>query len=536
MLAELRVRNLGVIEDVLLELGPGMTALTGETGAGKTLIVEALQLVLGARAGSGIQRRGSDETVIEARFIDDEGDAEVPHELVLTRSVKAEGRSRAEIDGRMVPLSALASAGADLVDILGQNDHYSLLSAGAQKKSFDTFTGVDTRELDDVVNRVRRLSAELDDLGGDGKGRRNALGLLDHEIAEIDSALISDLDELTTLSVEEERLADLSAHREAIETVLATLDGDDSSSDPGAFAVLARSVELLKGMNSLAGLASRLQTASVEIADVASELRNALELSQDDPRALDAIQRRRRLLSDLLKKYGATLRDVLEYKEIARRRRDDLVNLAERARLLTAEIEKLEARQVELERSVRSARKAGIAPFTAALHSRLVELGMSGTRFDVEVSDDGAGEPIRFLLSANLGEALQPLAKVASGGELARAMLAVRLVSSGGPPTMVFDEVDAGIGGSAAIFLGRSLKEVASRHQVLVVTHLAQVAAVADHHVAVEKSTSEGRTSTAIRELSGQERIVEISRMLSGHPDRSMARAHAAELLSSGQR
>ncbi|MCL5445545.1 MAG: DNA repair protein RecN, partial [Actinobacteria bacterium] len=235
-------------------------------------------------------------------------------------------------------------------------------------------------------------------------------------------------------------------------------------------------------------------------------------------------------------KYGATLRDVLEYKEIARRRRDDLVNLAERARLLTAEIEKLEARQVELERSVRSARKAGIAPFTAALHSRLVELGMSGTRFDVEVSDDGAGEPIRFLLSANLGEALQPLAKVASGGELARAMLAVRLVSSGGPPTMVFDEVDAGIGGSAAIFLGRSLKEVASRHQVLVVTHLAQVAAVADHHVAVEKSTSEGRTSTAIRELSGQERIVEISRMLSGHPDSATARAHAAELLSSGQR
>lgn len=535
MLAELRVRNLGVIEDVVLELSGGMTALTGETGAGKTLLVEALQLVLGARVNSAMQRGGSDEAVIEARFFRERGGQPQDRELVLARSIKTQGRSRAQMDGQMVPLSALADAGSGLVDILGQNDHHSLVLASAQRRALDCFAGIDTGELEAVGARLAELRKELDELGGDAAQRSRAIDLLNYEIAEIDSAQISDPDELDSLMGEQERLADLSAQRESIEKVLSTLDGDADAVDTGASAALASAVLVLKGVKSLSGLESRVETARVEVADVASELRRMLELSQDDPEALETLWRRIRLLHDIAKRYGGTLEAALSYERSARDRLDDLVKLSERAELLAAEIDAVSEEHIALENAVRSARKLAIAPFTAALHDRLCDLAMKGARFDVEISDKGAGEPIRFLLSANPGEPLQALAKVASGGELARAMLAIRLVSSGGPATMVFDEVDAGVGGEAARYLARSLKEVSASHQVLVVTHLAQVAAFADHHLAIEKSTSQGRTVTSIRKLTGQERVVEISRMLSGHPDSATARAHATELLALGK-
>jgi DNA repair protein RecN (Recombination protein N) len=549
------VRGLGVIDDLTVTFGPGMTAVTGETGTGKTLLVEALHLVLGGRASPSLVRDGADEVLVEARFVMAPAPEDSESEVVLARSVPASGRSRSWRDGRMVPLTGLAESGADLVDIYGQHDHQALLSPAAQRRILDEYCGSDLSPRRNARRALRELEDAIAALGGSDAERSREADVLRHQLREIDGATISDPEEEVHLREERDRLAELAEHRGAVASILASFEGDaggaGSGADEGVLSVLARSAEALGSMRALSGWADRVRAAVTDLGDVASELRHATEAWEDDPDRLDQVHRRLQQLAELRRKYGPSLPEVLAFAERARQR----LELLDRAEATAADLtERRRAAVVELhaaEDELRATRRDGAAKFATLVEERLRDLAMPHARFTVVVGTGGdpsgpgtepsegqdrAGDRVRFLLGANPGEPVQELLRVASGGELSRTMLAIRLVASGGPDTMVFDEVDSGVGGEAARSLARALTEVARHRQVLVVTHLPQVAAAADSQITVRKVLEGGRTVTEVHVLDAEERVVELSRMLSGHPDSPTARAHAEELLAMSAR
>jgi DNA repair protein RecN (Recombination protein N) len=532
VLVELRVQDLGVIESVTLDLADGMTALTGETGAGKTLLVEALELLVGGRADPVLVRPGTDQALVEGRFIVDD------EEVILARAVPLKGRSRAWIDGRMAPISALSEVGARLVDLHGQHAHQSLLDPAVQRQSLDSFCRIDLEPLVAARAACRSLASELDALGGDERARAREIDLLRHQLSEIDGAGLGDPEEDEGLAREEERLAEASAHREAAGAALAALDADEAPAAVsaraagGALDQIGAALGALSGRAPLAAVAGRLAAIQAETADVASDLRQVVETWEDDPERLAEVRTRRNLLHELSRKYGDGIAGVLAYAEEIRSRVDDLASVEERAAALQSELAGAEAHLAAVEATVGAARRAGAPELARAVETRLRALAMPRARIEVTVGERDPGDDVSFLLGANPGEAVLPLAKVASGGELARAMLALRLVLTEAPPTIVFDEVDAGIGGEAALAVGQALAEVARRHQVLVVTHLAQVAAYAGQQVSVRKEVSAGRTLAVTQSLGTEPRVVELARMLSGQPDSPTARRHAQELLA----
>lgn len=520
MLSELRVEGLGVIEELRLSLGPGMTAVTGETGAGKTLVVGAIQLLTGARADSAVVRSGAEEAVVDGRF-----DCEA--EVVLSRAVPASGRSRAYRDGRPITAAELAEQGSALVELHGQHAHQVLLRGRAQREALDTFGDIDRRPLETARRQVRELRAELERLGGDERSRARELDLVRFQLDELDAAAIDDVDEDDRLRDEESVLGDARAHREAAAAAEVALDRDDGARDQ-----LAGALAHLEDRPPFAQAASRLRGLLAEVDDVAGELRAAAEGIVDDPQRLAEIQQRRTTLTELRRKYGATLSEVVEERERLRERLEELEGHDERAAALAGELATAEQVTAREAARIGDARRKVAPDLARRVQEHLAELAMADARVEVLVSEEDPGDDVSFQLAANPGSALQPLAKVASGGELARTMLALRLVLSGGPPTAVFDEVDAGIGGAAAGHVASALARVAAERQVLVVTHLPQVAAVADAHVVVEKTTDGTATRATVRQLAGrEEREVELARMLSGHPDSDAARRHARELL-----
>ena len=522
MLTELAVRNLGVIEELGLVLGAGMTAVTGETGAGKTLVVGAIDLLTGGRADAALVRPGAHEAEIEGRFVAADGE----RETVVRRVVPRDGRSRAYIDGRLATVAALGELGVGLVDLHGQHAHQSLLRASVQREALDLLGGVDTAGLASSVEELRAVDAALAELGGDERARARETDLLRHQLAEIDDAGIDGPDEDERLDRAETVLADASAHRAAAELAVALIDADGPVSDG-----LGRARAALAGREPFAEMDGRLAGAASDIADVAATLRACAEAIDDDPAALAALRDRRQTLASLRRKYGATLAEVLEFRRQTGRRLDRLERHEERAAALQRQRDQITA-QLAAERSKVRGQRAATAPrLSSAAQAHLAELAMPGARLKIAV-DGEAGERVAFLLAANPGHDALPLSRAASGGELARTMLALRLVLTQGPPTLVFDEVDAGVGGAAAQAVGRSLAALASVHQVLVVTHLPQVAAHAGRHVLVEKSDGSGPRSASVRSLSGEDRLVEISRMLSGSPRSASAREHAEELLA----
>jgi len=525
VLVELRVRDLGVIESVALDLGAGMTALTGETGAGKTLIVEALELLAGGRADPGLVRPGAEEALVEGRFVVDD------EEVILARAVPAHGRSRAWVDGRMAPVAALAEAGARLLELHGQHAHQSLLDAGAQRRALDAFAGTDLGPLTAARARRRALHQELEGLGGDDRARARETDLLRYQLQEIDGAELAGPDEDDVLAAEEDRLAQAGAHRQAAAAALHALDAGEGSA-LAAVDLLGAARAALDGRDPLAPLARRLAALQADAADAASDLRHVVETWEDDPGRLEEVRTRRQQLRELARKYGDGPAGILAFADEARRRLAELDAVDERARTLQDAIEGVDAEVRVAEAAVGAARRQAAPRLAAAVEERLRALAMPHARVEVTVDGDDPADEVAFLLGANPGEAVLPLAKVASGGELARAMLALRLVLTEAPPTMVFDEVDAGVGGEAAQAVGRALAEVAGGHQVLVVTHLAQVAACAGRQLGVRKEVGGGRTVAIATPLEGEDRVVELARMLSGRPGSATARRHAEELLA----
>ena len=523
MLAELHVRDLGVIADLHLLLGPGMTVLTGETGAGKTLVVEAIELLVGGRADSVLVRPGAQEALIEGRFVTGDGQ----DETVLARVVPRDGRSRAYVEGRLATAAELADRGRALVDLHGQHAHQSLLSARMQRAALDRFAGVDLAPLAEARQRLRAIDDALAALGGDARARAREVDLLRFQLAELDAASLADSDEDRRLEAQEDALADATAHREA-----AAAGYDALSGDGGALDALGRAVDAVAGRLPFADLDARLRALQAELAEAASDLRQAGDAIVDEPELLDQVRARRRLLRELCRKYGEQLSEVMAYQEEAQARLAELESHSVRVEALEGERKKALA-AVDGEAAVVARARRHAAPALAArVQEHLATLAMPGARLEVTVGGPDPADDVEFRLAANRGSPPLPLAKVASGGELARAMLAARLVLTEAPPTLVFDEVDAGVGGEAALAVGRALAELAADRQVLVVTHLPQVAAFADVQVVVSKDDVGDRTVASARPVTGGDRVVELSRMLSGQPSSGTARGHAEELLA----
>lgn len=520
MIAEIRIENLGVIESVALVLERGLVALTGETGAGKTMIVEAISLLVGARADATVVRPGADEARVEGRFVVD------GEETVLTRVVPRDGRSRAYVNGRLATVGQLAEIGERVVDLHGQHAHQSLLGASAQREALDAYGRVDIGPLASVRDELTEIEATMAALGGDERTRAREIDLLRFQVEEIDAASISGPDEDSLLSEEEDLLSDATAARESLWRAYGALADEGAASD-----LLGGAVAALSNRPGLTELSARARDVQAMVQDLASELRDGAESVDEDPARLDWIRERRQLLVDLRRKYGDTLADVIAFGADARARLGELEGYEER----TAELERRRddalVRLVTAQARVKEARRSCTGPLATAIMEHLASLAMPRARLAIEVEGD-AGEAVAFLLAANPGADPLPLAKVASGGELARAMLALRLVLTQGPETLVFDEVDAGIGGEAAVAVGRALAGLGRHHQVFVVTHLPQVAAMASQHLVVRKEIRDDRTFATVGHMVDDERTSELARMLSGDATSEVARAHARSLLA----
>ncbi len=540
MLTELHIENLGVIERVELVLGPGLTAVTGETGAGKTMIVEAIELLVGGRADATMVRAGATEARVDGRFVFGvEPGHEPGTEVVLTRVVPVDGRSRAYVDGRLATAGSLAEIAERVVDLHGQHAHQSLLGAATQRAALDHYGQVDLEPLRAARATVTEIDAELAALGGDERSRAREIDLLRYQVDELDAATLSSADEDAALDREEAVLADAVAHREAGAHALAAL-----ASDGGGRDVLGEALTALADRAPYDALTTRLRDVLSELDDIASDLRVLAESIDEDPQRLDQIRARRQRLHDLCRKYGDDLAEVMTFHASARQRLAELQHFDQRAAELDRQREHAIALERQAARVVGERRREAAPRLAGAVEERLRELAMGHAAIAVEVGespDDHPGDRVQFLLAANPGAPLLPLSRVASGGELARAMLALRLVLTGADRrtaetrtakdrTLVFDEVDAGIGGTAAVAVAEALGALGADHQVLVVTHLPQVAALARAQVVVTKDVRDGQTFASVVALDGERRVDELARMLSGSTDEA-ALEHARELL-----
>jgi DNA repair protein RecN (Recombination protein N) len=536
MLVELSVTDLGVIPELSLILGPGMTALTGETGAGKTLVVTAIELLVGGRADAAVVRPGAAEARVEGRFRRPPSEG-VDDEIVLCRVIPAEGRSRAYVDGRLAPVSALAELGASLVDLHGQHSHQSLLASAAQRRALDRYAGIDLEPLRKARGHLAGLDAELAAMGGDAAERARQADLLRFEVEELERAGLSDPDEEATLAQEEELLAGAVAHRQAALAAALAL-----AEDGGAVDAVGTALAAVRGRAPFAEIEQRLASLAAEVAEVASDVRQAGEVIEEDPARLEERRQRQAFLRQLRRRHQVlTLAELLRLKQDKQRRLAALDDHDRRAAKLEREREGARDGVVAAAGRVGRERRAAAPGLAGAIEGHLRHLALPRARVEIEVGGTDPGDDVQFLFAANPGEPALSLARVASGGELSRVMLALRLVlgpdggelehERAGASTLVFDEVDAGIGGEAALAVGQSLAGVAERFQVLVVTHLPQVAAFADAQVAVAKDDVGGRTVASARLLDSEARVVELSRMLSGQPGSDTARGHAEELL-----
>ncbi|MCL5948558.1 MAG: DNA repair protein RecN [Actinobacteria bacterium] len=539
MLAELRVRSLGVLDDVSIRMREGMTAITGETGAGKTLVIEAMGLLCGSRADASMVRHGADEAVIEGRFVDRDGE-----EVIISRQVGSNGRSRAWINGRMAPVASLGEVTASLVDIYSQHSHHSLLSPSTQRDILDMSGGIDLSGLIEARRKLRGIEEEIGTIEGGTVPVHREIELIRRQVDELDRASIDAPEEYQLLGEEEERLAGAEQYHEAFSTVASCLEGDRELAG-GIIELFGSALVAVRGLSGCSNIISRLEAQQAEAQDLLLEVHDELSNLVFDPARLEEIRVRKLTLKELIRRYSddGSLESVIEKRETLRQSLEDLHGRS--LRLVDLERQRGQAANEvrQWETRIREERSACAVEFASRVADDLERLGMGKAIFTVEVAGSGTGEPVEFKIGVNPGEMVLPVAKVASGGELARTMLAIRLAmrralsSEAGngdsvPVTMVFDEVDAGIGGEAGLSVGRALYELSEGRQVIVVTHLPQVAAFADHQVRVTKKTSHSRTYSEWVEVSGEDRVEEIARMLSGQPNLQAAMDHAGELLA----
>ncbi|MFD5890735.1 DNA repair protein RecN [Streptomyces sp. NPDC060334] len=569
----MRIRSLGVIDDAVVELSPGFTAVTGETGAGKTMVVTSLGLLLGGRADPALVRIGAKAAVVEGRIVlrpgapaalrAEEAGAELDDgALLISRTVSAEGRSRAHVGGRSVPVGLLAELADDLVAVHGQTDQQGLLRPARQRQALDRYAGgsvaVPLEKYTGAYRRLRAVAVELDTLVTRARERAQEADLLRFGLDEI--AAVEPLPgEDAELSAEAERLGHAESLASAAQAAHAALAGNPEDPEGiDANTLVAGAHRALESVRShdpaLGALAERIGELGILLADVAGELAGYADDLDADPLRLAAVEERRAALTQLTRKYGDSIDSVLEWAEQGSARLLELDGDDEHIAELTAERDGLRVELSQLAQALTDARMDSAARFASAVTAELASLAMPHARvtFDIRQIEDPEGvevggrtvaygpsgaDEVELLLAPHPGAQPRPIAKGASGGELSRVMLAVEVVFAGSDPvpTYLFDEVDAGVGGKAAVEVGRRLAKLAKSAQVVVVTHLPQVAAFADRQLLVEKTVDGSVTRSGVTVLEGEDRIRELSRMLAGQEDSETARAHAEELLATAR-
>lgn len=573
MLEELRITSLGVIEESVLEVSPGLTVITGETGAGKTMVVTALGLLLGGRADSGAVRSGARSARVEGvlnleqvggplREVVEELGGEIEDDrLLIARQISAEGRSRAYAGGVAVPASRLADLVDPLVAVHGQSDQHRLLKPSAQRQALDSFAGEETVRIREryaeLYQRLRQTEAELDEVVRSARERAREADLLRLGLEEIE-AVSPVPGEDAALAAEESRLGFADTLRAASVQARELLSSEEGA--PDALAAVASARKLLDGVREhdpeVAGLADRLAEVSYLLSDVAADVSSYAAGVDTDPARLAAVSERRAALTALTRKYGETIDEVLAWSEESSRRLLLLDDTEGHIAALQQRRDDLRAELAEVGSTVTRMRTTAAERLGAVVTAELASLAMPHATLTVSVSQTEAAasdglvvgerslaftasglDDVEILLAANKGAGPRPLSRGASGGELSRVMLAIEvaLAATNPVPTFVFDEVDAGVGGKAAVEVGRRLAMLARHAQVLVVTHLPQVAAFADRHHVVRKSSDGVVTTSGLVTLDEAERVRELSRMLAGLEDSDTALAHAQELLDTAQ-
>lgn len=561
MLRELRIQGLGVIDDALLELSSGLNVVTGETGAGKTMVVQGLGLLFGGRSDSALVRSTADRAAVEgllelppehpamSRAVEAGADVD-DGDLILARTVAGSGRSRAHVGGRSVPVGVLAELGEHLVAVHGQADQWRLQRPEQHRVMLDDFGGrpVATARTAytaayDAWTAARTELASLTDHARERAQRLEMLTAALETIERVDPQSGEDDD----LAAEAQRLIHADGLREGAQVAHDAIVGNEDLPD-GAYVgeLLARARHALSAVvehdDALAAIDARLRELTILAADVGADLASYLADLDVDPGRLEQVQQRRAELTGLLRTYGESIEDVLQWSRAAAAESAELAGSDDRIHLLTTQVGELDAAVATAAAALTKARTAAARKLEKAVTAELAHLAMGSASLKVQVATDperrtpNGVDEVEILLAANAGAPARTVAKAASGGELSRVMLALEVVSSsGGVPTFVFDEVDAGVGGAAALDIGARLRALAEHAQVIVVTHLAQVAAYADRHLVVHKSSDGHITASGISAVEDEARLSELARMLGGN-DSATAREHARELLQDAQR
>ncbi|MDQ4212863.1 DNA repair protein RecN [Microbacterium sp. ASV81] len=557
MIEEMRLRDLGVIAEAVLPIGPGFTAITGETGAGKTMVVTGLGLLLGARADSGAVRAGAAQASVAgvwivpssgsvAETVADAGGELEPYddergELYVSRTLTAEGRSRASVGGRAAPAGVLADLADELVVVHGQSEQLRLRSAAAQRHALDRFGGariLDARTAYETAwERWRALSAEVEDITGNQDRRRAEADDLRAALALIE-ATDPQPGEDEALTERAERLANAEELRQAAAVAHAAFSDEDGGDDISALLATARRALERVHDSELTAIAESIAELGYRATDIAGQLSGYLaDLDDTGPHELAAVEERRSALAALVRAHGS-LDAALELWNTGSARLAELDDDTDRIERLTAERDAARAVLDDAAATLTAARTEAAVRLGAAVTEELHALAMPDARLEVAVtagSESAHGrDDVAILLAPHPGAEPRSVAKSASGGELSRVMLAIEVVIAGTDPvpTFVFDEVDAGIGGAAAIEVGRRLARLARSSQVIAVTHLAQVAAFANNHLSVVKANDGQVTASSVRRLDGEDREAEMARLLSGLTDSGAALEHARELLA----
>ena len=559
MIEQIHIRDLGVIREAQLDLGPGLTVLTGETGAGKTMVLNALGLLLGSRSDASAVRKGQEQAFVEGRWllpkealdrITAAGIEIEDGELLVSRSISSEGRSKATVSGRSVPVGVLTEIGEHLVVVHGQSDQIRLKSAAAQREALDQFAGAPLAAITDkyaetytawkmAANRLQVLTTESSSRAREADEIRAAV----EELTKLDPKSGEDV-ELSELAerlthLEELRIAAAAAHDE-----LSSDSFDDSSDAMTSIGKARRALEQVSNHDpELEKLAEQLKEIGFSLNETAASISSYIAgLDNDGASELEKIQSRRAELSSAMRKYGPTLDEVIAYLETAGSRLLDLDSSDEAIASLTIEEQQLGKQAHDLAEQISSIRTKAAAELSAAVTSELSALAMTGASLDASITRLGeltahGYDQVALLLSAYPGAEPRPIGKGASGGELSRIMLAIEVVlaKSELAPTFIFDEVDAGVGGAAASEVGKRLAMLARNAQVIVVTHLPQVAAFASRHLRVLKSSTAEFTATDVVRLEGEQVVEELARMLSGLSESESGRSHAKELLDLAQ-
>lgn len=557
MLISLQIRDFAIIDQISVEFEPGMIVLTGETGAGKSILVDAVGLVLGERGGSQLVRSGAKRAEFSAEFdvsvlpavrdwLEDQA-LDQDDACLLRRVIAADGRSRAFINGNAVTMQQLKSLGELLLDIHGQQFHQSLGRRPIQRDLLDHFGELlDMRqETEALFEHWRSLQARLTDLQAADADRASRLDLLEFQLQELDALDIKE-DELNNLQIERQKLRNSGALADGVSSALNSLSDDDTSSASQLLADAVRSIESLVMYDSeLETTCELLLSAGIQIAEATDALQRYGDTIDMDPARRDWVEERLDAMQSVARKHRVSMDNLPPLTQKLRDEHDELSHAEERGRELEQQVAGASAAYQKLAEALSKRRRKAAASFSAAITEAMDGLGMPGGVFDVSMSRlaDIDARPwgiddIEFLISANPGQPPMPLSRVASGGELSRMSLAIQVIASDGSaiPTMVFDEVDSGVGGRVAEMVGRRLGELAVRRQVLCVTHLPQVASLADQHFRISKVSDGATTRTSIAILQKDERVLELARMLGGVEITQKTIDHAAEMLAGAAR